>query len=455
MEKERLHNLNTKPLRQEGTYVLYWMQAAQRAEWNHALEYAILKANELCKPLLVFFGLTESFPEANLRHFAFLLEGLKETEEKLRKRGIQMVVLHTDPCKGVLRFAREAALVVTDRGYLRIQRAWRKQVAEDLFCAFIEVESEVIVPVALASPQEAYSARVLRPRIQKHLARFLVPLKEHPVHFPSLSLPRPSDALDLSSPERVLALLRTRIIPPVRTQRGGTEEAKRKLEAFLERKLPTYAFSRNDPGTDGTSGLSPYLHFGQISPLYIALRTLNAPVPEIHKEAYLEELIIRRELAVNFTFYNPCYDSFASLPRWAQETLWKHRKDPRMYTYTREEFEQARTHDPLWNAAQKELLLSGTIHNYVRMYWGKKILEWSRDPEEAFVTALYLNNTYALDGRDPNSFAGVAWCFGKHDRPFKERPVYGKVRPMTKGAPSLASQNAYIERIGELENPGR
>ncbi|MBC7218184.1 MAG: deoxyribodipyrimidine photo-lyase [Candidatus Caldatribacterium sp.] len=428
------------------------MQASQRAEWNHALEYAIFWANELKKPLLAFFGLTESFPEANSRHFRFLLEGLRETEAKLSRRGIQMIAIHGDPCEGVLRFSKEAALVVTDYGYLRIQREWRQKVAEVLPCALVAVESDVIVPVSLALPREAYSARILRPALRKRLSRFLTPLQENPLHFPSLSLPKPFDALDLSQPEHILSSLRTESIPPVRFKQGGTERAKERLREFIEGKLSTYAFSRNDPGVDGLSGMSPYLHFGQISPLFIALEVLRAEVPETHKETYLEELIVRRELSMNFTFYNSQYDSFAALPRWAQETLRKHRNDPRPYTYTLEELENARTHDPLWNAAQKELLLSGTIHGYVRMYWGKKILEWSKDPEEAFVAACYLNNKYALDGRDPNSFAGIAWCFGKHDRPFRERPVYGKVRPMTRGAPSSASKKAYIERVEKLAN---
>lgn len=445
--KERIHIRNERPI-QQGKFVLYWMQASQRAEWNHALEYAIARANELEKPLLVFFGLTESFPEANLRHFAFLLEGLQETQKKLAERGIKMVVLHASPDEGVLRFAQDAALVVTDRGYLRIQKEWREKVARKLPCLFIEVESDVVVPVAVAASREEYSARTIRPKIHRNLSRFLTPLEETPVRFPSVHLPPVPGELDLSRIDRVLSLLQTDTsVPPVSSFRGGTEEAKRRLEVFLEEKLPFYASLRNDPAYDALSGMSPYLHFGQISPLYIAWRVQNAPAQEAPKEAYLEELIVRRELAVNFVHYNPRYDTFQALPTWAQETLKRHAKDPRPYLYTLEVLESAKTHDPLWNAAQRELTTRGIIHGYVRMYWGKKILEWVQDPEEAFTIALYLNNKYALDGRDPNSFTGVAWCFGKHDRPFPERPVYGKVRPMTRGAPSRASQRAYVERV--------
>lgn len=447
IEKERIHIRNEKPI-QKGKFVLYWMQASQRAEWNHALEYAILRANELKQPLLVFFGLTESFPEANLRHFAFMLEGLWGVQRKLAERNIKMVALHISPDEGVLRLAPDASLVVTDMGYLKIQKKWREKVARELPCLFVEVEGDVVVPVAVAASSEEYAARTIRPKLLKHLSRFLVPVEETPVTLSSLSFPPIPGELDLSHLGRVLSLLQTDTsVSPVTAFRGGTEEAKKRLQTFISQKLSSYAFSRNDPGCDGLSGMSPYLHFGQISPLYIAWEITKAQVPQVHKEAYLEELIVRRELAVNFVHYNPHYDSFQALPSWAQKTLIAHAQDPRPYLYSLETLESAETHDPLWNAAQKELLTRGIIHGYVRMYWGKKILEWTKDPEEAFAIALYLNNTYALDGRDPNSFTGVAWCFGKHDRPFQERPIYGKVRSMKRGARTVTSQLKYIERI--------
>ncbi|MCS7241978.1 MAG: deoxyribodipyrimidine photo-lyase [Candidatus Caldatribacterium sp.] len=455
IEKERIHVRNDKPV-QQGKFVLYWMQAAQRAEWNHALEYALIKANELHKPLLVFFGLTESFPEANLRHFVFMLEGLQETQKKLAQRGIKMVVLHGSPDTGVLHLARDAALVVTDRGYLKVQKQWREKVARELPCLFIEVESDVVVPVEVVSSHEEYSARTIRPKIRRNLNRFLTPLEETPVHFPSVHLPPIPGELDLSCLNQILSLLQIDTsVPPVSLLRGGTEEAKGRLATFLQEKLSLYASLRNDPAFDVLSGMSPYLHFGQISPLFIAWKVQKTQAPEVHKEAYLEELIVRRELAINFIHYNPQYDSFQGLPEWARETLKRHAQDPRPYLYPLEVLESATTHDPLWNAAQRELVVRGTIHGYVRMYWGKKILEWTKDPEEAFAIALYLNNKYALDGRDPNSFTGVAWCFGKHDRPFPERPVYGKVRPMTRGAPSKISQERYVQRILFFESSSR
>jgi deoxyribodipyrimidine photo-lyase len=199
--------------------------------------------------------------------------------------------------------------------------------------------------------------------------------------------------------------------------------------------------------------MSPYLHFGQISPLFIALQTHAAKgIKKQNKDAYLEELVVRRELSMNYCFYNPHYDSYSGLPDWAQKTLKAHRNDKREYIYSITELERARTHDPYWNAAQREMLLTGKMHNYMRMYWGKKILEWSATPEDAFKNALYLNNKYELDGRDPNSFTGVAWCFAKHDRPWNERAVFGTVRYMSSsGLERKFDMDAYVQKIEDLQ----
>jgi deoxyribodipyrimidine photo-lyase len=201
------------------------------------------------------------------------------------------------------------------------------------------------------------------------------------------------------------------------------------------------------------SGLSPYLHFGQIGPLEVALTVREAPgIPEKAKEAFLEEMIVRRELSANFVFYNPRYDTYeGALPAWSRATLEKHRHDPRPYLYGLQELENAATHDLYWNAAQEEMVKTGRMHNYMRMYWGKKIIEWSASPEEAWDTALYLNNRYELDGRDPNAFAGIAWCFGKHDRPWAEHPVFGQVRFMNqKGLDRKFRMKAYLSRVASL-----
>ncbi|MGQ9646834.1 MAG: deoxyribodipyrimidine photo-lyase [Thermodesulfobacteriota bacterium] len=426
IQNERIKVLNQKGI-QRGKYVLYWMQASQRTEYNHALEYAILKANELRQPVVVFFGITNRFPEANERHYAFMLEGLKEVKHSLENRGIQMVIRNQSPEIGVVPLAKKASLVVVDRGYLKIQRAWRDDASKKMDCPLIQVETDVVIPVEETSRKEEYAAATIRPKIKRKLEGFLVPLKEHEPWIDSLSLD--FDSFDIEDVEEAISQLRIdRSVKRVNSFRGGTKQAKSHLEIFLESKLDRFPELRNDPTLDYLSHMSPYLHFGQISSLQIALKVSKTKSPGV--DAFLEELIVRRELSMNFVFYNQRYDAYEALPDWAKKSLKAHRKDKRSYVYSLKEFEMGTTHDPYWNAAQKEMVTKGKMHGYMRMYWGKKILEWSRTPQEAFKMALYLNNKYELDGRDPNGFTGVAWCFGKHDRPWGERSIFGNVRYM-------------------------
>ncbi|MDN7025326.1 deoxyribodipyrimidine photolyase [Methanoculleus sp. FWC-SCC1] len=443
IQEERISSLNRHSTPPDGEYVLYWMQASQRADWNHALEYAVERANALRRPLVVFFGLTWSYPEANGRHYRFMLEGLQETEERLKERGIGMVVRTGQPDEGVIDLAGAASLVVADAGYLRVQKAWRSRIADEVSCPAVQVESNVVVPVAVASGKEEWSAATFRPRISREIERFLVPLKPR-----RLKVLSPGTDFDSASPGSVDPAVDRSVEPSVGF-RGGSAEAHRRLAVFLHERLDRYPEERNDPGNDVLSEMSPYLHFGQISPLEIALavRATNSR----GAPAYLEELIVRRELAVNFVQYNPLYDSFAALPDWAQATLAAHAGDAREYLYSRRDLEEGRTHDPFWNAAQLEMRAAGKMHGYMRMYWGKKILEWTETPEEAYARALYLNNRYELDGRDPSGYAGVAWCFGKHDRAWKERPIFGKVRYMSAaGLARKFSMDDYVARSRRL-----
>ena len=447
----RIQPLNSRSV-QEGRYVLYWMQASQRAECNHALEAAVEQANERNLPVVAVFGLTEKFPEANLRHYAFMLEGFEGVRGALARRGIRFVLVHESPELAAVRLAEEAALVVADRGYLRVQRQWRNHVAKNAPCAVIQVETDAVVPVETASPKEEYTAGTLRPKLERVLGGYLTPLKERTVKKDSLALRL--DADDECDRRALLAGLKIdRTVPPVKTARGGTEQGNALLEEFVAGKLARYDELRSDPGLDFSSGLSPYLHFGQISPLAVALRVRAAKgVPAAARKSFLEELIVRRELAMNFVFYNERYDEYESLPDWARKTLAGHAKDRRAYLYGPEQLERAETHDPYWNAAQKEMALTGRMHNYMRMYWGKKILEWSATPAEAFRTALRLNNKYELDGRDPNGFAGVAWCFGKHDRAWPERKIFGKIRYMNDaGLKRKFDMEAYLAKASALE----
>ena len=447
IKTERLRVLNSRETK-SGDYVLYWMQAAQRAEANPALQHAVRLANEQRRPCLAFFGLTERFPEANARHLAFMLEGLRETQRALADRGVRLVVRRVQPDRGVVELGRAASLVVTDRGYLRVQKSWREKAAAALACPLIQVETETVVPVETASPKEEYSAATFRPKIRKILASSLaVPADRKPLRD---SLGWKGDSLDLENIEDVLAGLKIdRSVGPSPFYRGGTEEAKRRFRLFLRERLDHFADLRNNPTVDFLSHLSPYLHFGQISPAWAAAKA--AASKSRGREAFLEELVVRRELAANFVHYNGRYDSFESLPAWARTTLARHAADPRPVLYTRAELEAGKTHDPYWNAAQREMAVTGKMHGYMRMYWGKKILEWSASPEEAYATALYLNNKYEIDGRDPNGFAGVAWCFGKHDRPWGERPIFGLVRYMNDaGLRRKFDADRYVRNVAEL-----
>ena len=455
VENTRVKRLNDRDLRR-GRYVLYWMQQSQRASFNPALEYAIEVANGQGLPVLVAFGLMDDYPDANLRHYRFMLEGLQEVAATLGERGIGFVVRRGAPNEVAVALAEAAALVVCDRGYLRHQKAWRGDVAARVPCALVEVEGDVVVPLEVASEKAETAARTLRPKLHRVWDEYLRPLEDEAVQEPSLDL-RISSTVDLSDLDGALGSLELdRSVPPVRRFRGGTMEARRRLREFLEARLDGYADGRSEPWAFQCSLLSPYLHFGQISPVEIALAVRSARPSDAHRRAYLEELIVRRELAANFVEFEPRYDDYACLPGWARATLDAHRSDPRQHIYTPDQLENARTHDRYWNAAMREMRDTGFMHNYMRMYWAKKILEWSAEPEVAYRTTLYLNNRYFLDGRDASSYANVAWAFGLHDRPWPERPVFGKVRFMNaKGLERKFDMAAYLRAVDHLVDAER
>jgi len=431
-----------------GKYVLYWMQAAQRVEYNHALEYAIDCANEHQAPLLVFFGITDRFPEANIRHYRFMIEGLAEVHDTLQNRGISFACRLISPERGALELSKAAVMTVVDAGYLAVQKNWRAKIARSIACPLVQVETDVVVPLAQASRREEFSAATLRPKIQALLPRFLVPLKKRLPKKTDLKLPLQS--INMADTDRILGSLKVdRGVMASDLFHGGTAHAKRRLSSFLKTRCERYDETARDPALDTLSNMSPYLHFGQISPLYIARRVQK--VISAGSDAYLEELIVRRELSMNYVHYNQRYNTYDGLPAWAQKTLDDHAADRRDFVYGLADLEHAGTHDRYWNAAQREMLATGKMHGYMRMYWGKKILEWSESPRAAFKHALHLNNKYFLDGRDPNSFAGVAWCFGKHDRAWPERPVFGKVRYMNdRGLERKFDIDAYVHRIDRL-----
>ena len=447
VEPQRLQLLNDKQPLQKGAYVVYWMQASQRVLDNDALLFAIGRANAMHKPLLVYVGLQADYPQANRRHFRFMLEGLQETEQALKALKIPLLVHTYGLLEGLEPLYEHMAYLVVDRGYTRHERLWRSSVAAKAPCTMAQIESNVVVPVGSASNKEEYSAATLRRKIEPMISYFA---HEHPMvelAIPSLGILIPYASADLSDVPALLDTLQlSLIVHECPWMRGGQSAALSALDTFMAEHLDGYAAKRNDPGLSYGSQLSPYLHFGMISPVTIYNRVRKVDFPDV--AVFLEELIVRRELAMNYVQFNPFYDSYEGLPEWARKSLAFHEVDIRSYRYTRDQLEKAETHDEYWNTAQKELVHLGTLHGYMRMYWGKKILEWSATPQEAFATALSLNNTYLMDGRDPNGFAGVAWCFGKHDRPWVERPIFGNIRYMNdKGLDRKFSMQEYIDRI--------
>ncbi len=447
----RIKQLNNRPVR-PGRYVLYWMQQSQREHFNHALEYAAARANQLDLPLLVAFSLTSGFPDANLRHYRFMLEGLQEVERALRRRRIKFVLQLGDPPQVVLRLGKVAAMIVCDRGYLRIQKHWRRKVARKAACAVIQIESDVIVPVESASTKREFAARTLRPKLLRLVDEFARPPRKTVVNKSSLHLPARSESLhDLDALCRRLKLDRS--VPPISAlHQGGTSVARRRFQRFLRESLRHYQRHRNQPQTDDVSHMSKYLHFGQISPVWLLLAAQKqGSAGRANVYTFIDELLVRRELAANWVEFTPEYDRYSALPDWARATLGKHRGDRRPAVYSLRDLEKAQTHDPYWNAAMREMIATGYLHNYMRMYWGKKILEWSRTPEAAFRNTLGLNNKYFVDGRDPNGFANVAWIFGQHDRPWPERPIFGTVRYMNAaGLERKCDIRAYVEKVAAL-----
>jgi deoxyribodipyrimidine photo-lyase len=434
----------------QGGPVLYWLSRDQRAQDNWALLAAQALALDRQAPLAVVFNLVPHFLQATYRHYDFMLRGLQETAARLAQHNIPFFLLQGEPAETVPAFLNRcrAGALVTDFDPLRLKRQWQDQVLKRIQIPCLAVDAHNIVPCWLASSKQEFAAYTLRPKIHRLLPDFLTDLPalvSHP-HPWTKAVP----AVDWS--QAMAGVAADRSVPPVSWCPPGEDAAWERLQTFRRQGLTRYSQDRNDPTLAGLSNLSPYLHFGQIAPQRVAWEIRRADAPAEAKAAFLEELIVRRELSDNFCFYNPEYDKFSGFPEWAQKTLHQHRGDRRDFVYSLEEFEQGRTHDALWNAAQQEMVLRGKMHGYLRMYWAKKILEWTASPEEALEIAIYLNDRYELDGRDPNGYVGAAWSIGGvHDRAWGERPVFGKIRYMSlAGCRRKFKVEAYIAKIGEL-----
>lgn len=463
----RIRPLVDRPVDPGGRFVVYWMTAARRLSWNFALDRAIEIAQELSRPLVVLEALRSDYPWASDRLHRFVLDGMAVNRERAvgaRLHYYPYVEVEKGAGKGLLaELARHAAAIVTDDTpsyHLPRQLA---VAARQVACRLEAVDGNGLLPLAVtsAAPATAYAfRRILQRELPTHLGAFpnADPLTR--LELPRLpSLPEEITRRWPVAEEELLAggsgaLARLPIdhdVPPVPGTPGGAAEAEERMEEFLDRQLARYAEQRNHPDEEATSGLSPYLHFGHLGShqLLSALAERERWSPEDtarsasgaregwwgtspSAEAFLDQAVTWRELGFHFLHHRPEADRYAALPAWALATLVRHAGDAREAVYPLDRLANAETSDPLWNAAQRELLVEGRIHNYLRMVWGKRILEWSEDPETALARMLELNDRYALDGRDPNSLSGIFWCLGRFDRPWgPERPIFGTVRYMS------------------------
>ena len=436
----------TKVLRKgafSGESVLYWMSRDKRVDDNWALLAAQSVALNNKVPLIVCFQYLGHFPEANIRQYGFQLKGLLELKNKLESLNIKFILSQGKASEVIPRIIDEKVVgtIITDYSPLRVYKKRVSKVLNRTKIPFYQIDAHNIIPVWKASPKKEYAAYTIRKKIHDNLDQFLT-------DYPSL-IKHPYGNIrkdDISYDNIVKGLKIDFSVQEVDWLVPGEIAAKNKLD-LLHDSLAGYDERRNDPTKDALSNLSPYFHFGHISPQRVALDIKNSSLPEQDKNSFLEEMIVRRELSDNFCEYEPNYDYFDGFHDWAKKTLNEHRNDEREYLYPKEQFEHADTHDPLWNAAQNQMKNKGKMHGYMRMYWAKKILEWSPNPEEAMQVAIDLNDKYELDGRDPNGYAGIAWSIGGiHDRAWFERPVYGKIRYMNyNGCKSKFNVKRYIE----------
>jgi deoxyribodipyrimidine photo-lyase len=445
---KQIVELNTKSAI-DGDCVVYVMSRDQRVNDNHALLDAQESAIEKELPLVVVFNLLKTGVRAR-EHYEFMVTGLKEVESKLSELNIAFVLTIGDPVKNILTTCQKlnSSELYFDFNPLRGPRKVQKKIANKVDFRVSVVDTHNIIPLWVLSDKEEFAAHTIRSKVHKNLEQWLVEpaeVEKHPFGKASDS----SDS-DWNEAEKLMSKVK-----PNKSKIGftsGENAAKKQLQSFIDR-IEDYAELRNNPTQDAQSHLSSYLHFGQISSLRIALELvkISVDVPLLFKigklakydgeptkqdsiDAFLEELIVRKELADNYCFYNEDYDNLEGAKDWAKETLHSHESDPREFIYDLKQLEQASTHDEAWNAAQLQLKKTGKMHGYMRMYWAKKILEWSPDPETAIKYTIYLNDHYSLDGGDPNGYTGIMWSIaGIHDRPWLEREIFGKIRYMNRG----------------------
>lgn len=485
----RLTQVNDLPINDQGQYVLYWMVAYRRTRWNFALEHALDRAKELGKPLLVLEPLRARYRWASDRLHRFVIEGMRDNAAAFAKSPVTYFP-YVEPQPGtgtplLGELAKHACTVVTDE-YPCFFLPQLISVVKDRLPSRLElVDGNGLIP--MRQPGRTFTvAHSYRRWMQKNI---LDSLLEMPAANPlsRLKLPRleslpakiakrwrPADLTSLLAADGLSSIPIDHAVRPNEEIAGGTVAAQKKWKRFLTGRLDRYGEDRNHPDENATSGLSPYLHFGHVSAHQMAADLLDheewtpdQASPANGKnhgfwnvtgptEAFLDQLLTWREMGFNLAHRQPqTYDKFESLPEWSQKTLAEHADDPRPVLYELEQFERARTHDELWNAAQRELVSTGVMHNYMRMLWGKKILHWTRSPREALSILIHLNNKYGLDGRDPNSYSGIFWTLGRYDRAWgPKRPVFGSVRYMTsESARKKLHLKKYLARFGPTSEP--
>lgn len=438
---DRVKKLNNFTEIKEKQEIVYWMTREQRVNDNYSLLFAEDISRKHNCTLKVVFTLTDNFLEAQEKQFIFMLEGLKEVSQKLNNLGIEFILLKgKDASKEIINYINKnkVSCLVTDFDPLKIKTKWREEVLKEIKVPFFMVDSHNIVPLWIASPKQEFAAYTLRPKINHLLFSYL---KE----FPQIKKHKEKIEETIEWKKIIKGKHDYSFIP-------GEKASREMLKEFIDKKLNDYSVLRNDPSKDYQSNLSPYLHFGQISSQRIALEVLKQEKNEESKKAFLEELIVRKELADNYCFYNKEYDNPKGYHEWAKKTIEEHKEDKREYLYSLKELENYKTHDVLWNASQEEMVKTGKMHGYLRMYWAKKILEWTRDFKEAQEFAIFLNDKYSLDGRDANGYTGIAWSIGGvHDRAWNEREIFGKIRYMSFNSTSKKfNLKGYLKKVEEM-----
>jgi deoxyribodipyrimidine photo-lyase len=459
--RTRSRLLNDVPPRQQGSCVMYLMSRDQRVHDNWALHEAQQIAKRSGVPLVVMFHIFDTFHVRLKQQFDFMIAGLHDVEKTLEKLHIPFLLTRGNFIESVKRVdvCLEPLAWVIDFSPLRKARQRRTQAAKCVLAQMIEVDAHNIIPCWLASDHEEFAASTFRIKVKKNLCEWLK-LPSAPHMQPPVTSPVRDALLSLTTSWKdVKKYIRAPIAHSYQLSFSpGESAAQETLQAFLRNRYFKYHKNRNDPNLDGQSDLSPYLHFGHIWSGRVAyeinivshnkIEHISECTQKMTLDPFIEELVVRRELAENYCFYQRNYDNLLGARPWARATLDKHRKDPRTHCYSFDQLENSQTHDSLWNAAQKQMVTTGKMHGYMRMYWAKKILEWTPQPETALKFAITLNDTYELDGADPNGYTGIMWSIcGVHDRPWFDRPIFGLIRPMTaSGMKKRFDTSAYIRR---------